>query len=248
MPVADVTVHIGVHRTGTTALQHALGESRAALRAVGVRYPTGHILPDNHIGLSLACLRPHRLAEAAPFFDHLIRKNAPDLPPASDPAWTGLARELISDEPTILSTETLAWVRHLDEAEALLEVTDAEPHIIVAHRDPTEFLASYHEMARFSTLHPPDGPDSLFYTEPDSWLADAEARIRFWTRLLGDDCVTTIDYDAVMRSSSSMTTTVVEAMGLDPDLVSDHADTVLNRRRDLPTAGRGRFRDTDEAP
>ena len=236
MSNAGVTVHIGVHRTGTSALQHALGAGREALRDAGVSYPTGHVLPDNHVELGFACLRPRRLAEVVPFFDQMIRQHAPDRPKADDPAWRELARELVSSAgPTVLSTETLAWIRHDDEFDSLLDLVGGSPHIVVAHREPTEFLASYYEMARFATLHPPSGPDSLFYTEPDSWLADAGARIRFWTDRLGAEHVVAIDYDDVMRASSSMTSTMVTAMGLDPALVSDHAEIRLNQRSDLPT-------------
>lgn len=240
--IADVTVHIGVHRTGTTSLQHALGSARPVLADTGVTYPVGHVLPDNHLALGFACVRPERLAEAVPFFDHLIRTHAPDQPPVGDPAWPGLAQELVDEGPTVLSTETLAWIRHDDEAEALFDVLGDTPRIVVTHRDPADFLASYHEMSRFTLLHPPDGPDSIFYTGADSWMADAEARIEFWCRHVGDERVEALDYDETMAVASSMTPVVAAAIGLDPSLVSDHAETRLNQRSDLPTAGPGRNR------
>jgi len=83
---SSVRVHIGVHRTGTTALQAALGHHRPILASHGVTFARGHVLPDNHIELAIAALRPNRLAEAVPFFDHLIRTNATEpLPPST--AW-----------------------------------------------------------------------------------------------------------------------------------------------------------------
>lgn len=230
----DITVHIGVHRTGTTALQHSLGSAREPLRAVGVDFPTGHVDPDNHLELCFASLRPERLAEAAAFFNYLIRMNAADMPEVDDDSWFALARDLVGDGQTVLSTETLAWIRHDDEVEALVNLLGGRPRIVVAHRNREDFLASYFAMSRLTTLVPPEGPDSIFYTGPDSWLADADARIDLWRRNLGDDRVVPLDYDEVMASASSMTPAVVAAMGLDPMMVADDAETMLNRRSDLP--------------
>ena len=39
LPANGVLLHVGVHKTGTTAIQAALADARADLKAAGVSYP-----------------------------------------------------------------------------------------------------------------------------------------------------------------------------------------------------------------
>jgi|GEM_PF-3576397 len=52
--MADLILHVGLHRTGSTSVQHALTASREKLRSIGVLYPHAGSIEVAHHGLSFA--------------------------------------------------------------------------------------------------------------------------------------------------------------------------------------------------
>ena len=63
----SLILHVGMEKTGSTSIQKALSEQRAALRAKGFLYPTGLDFGGPQIRLTAACLdfTPHSPVLAA---------------------------------------------------------------------------------------------------------------------------------------------------------------------------------------
>jgi len=211
-------LHIGTHRTGTTSLQRLLADHRAELRRAGYNFPEGMAWPDNHVELWFAAMRPERLQDLARFLDWALGRLGDSLTSCQDPRWFAKTRENILQTPgddLVYSCEGLCLLRYPDEVERLrLLFEGADLSVVLVHREPNAFLASYEWAMQITGSTLSEDPDSIMYTRPDSWLVDYEARIVLWEGVLGRRNVHVLDYDTCVAESGSALPAVLDALGL----------------------------------
>jgi hypothetical protein len=148
LPERGILLHIGPHKTGTTALQNALAANRALLRENGVLYPDG---PAGHYRPALAAL-------GSPL-------GWEQQPPARD-QWLDLVAQLrVHDHRAVFSNEELC-VADARTAETILsELGIDRVHVVITLR-PLESLlpSSWQQYVK--------GGSSVGYAE---WLEDVLA-------------------------------------------------------------------------
>jgi hypothetical protein len=181
-------VHIGTHKTGTTSFQHWLREHEKEL---GQRFDLGvyqGAFPNNR-EVGLACARPERSLPTRGI-DQWV-----------DPEWrrhvaTLVSAQLARDEDLVLSAEALSFLRHDDEIARFRDyLNDRETLIIVALRNPQDFLRSWAGHLTRGGYELSNDPTSFAYVEPDSWLADYDGLIRSWRKFFGESRVRIVNYD-----------------------------------------------------
>lgn len=214
-----VILHIGTHRTGTTSLQRALADHPDELARQGFRFPEGLVYPDKHVELWFASMRPGRLRDVARFLDWTLAKMNHPIRSCEDPSWFDVTRQHVREtagDGLIFSCEGLTHLRYADEVERLREVLD-EPEIdvVMVHRAPEDFLESYGWAMQIIGNRLSEDPDSVLYTEPDSWLVDYDARVALWEGALGAEHVHVVDFDEAVRERGSTLPAMLEAMGID---------------------------------
>lgn len=180
-------LHIGTHRTGTSSIQAALRD-----RMPATRFAVGSLLPDQHVELLFASMRPDRLAEFRPFYDWALQQTGHVIESCLDLRWGQVARTLTdTPRPGLFSCEGLSLLRYPDEVKRCARLLDGPVSLVMFTRAPDEFLASYRWALGWMGLAPSDDPDSCAYLKPDSWLVDYQARIDLWSTVA---TVHAIDY------------------------------------------------------
>lgn len=222
--MSNVILHVGLHKTGTTSIQQWLRDHEALLAEYRIRFPRGWLQLNNHFELPLTLMRLDRMTNA--------RRRSDEW---RNPAWrSNVIRQVIDDlrnhpeETSVLSSENLSWFRHDDEFLGLREVV-GDAHIVIYLRNKADFLASL--TAHFNKNGMPGvstDPAAYNYVEPDTWLADFDARVADWRRWFTR--VTVIDYDEVTAGGRSVVASFVELLGVAvPDDVEAYR---LNTRAD----------------
>lgn len=222
--MSNVILHVGLHKTGTTSIQQWLRDHEVLLAEHRIRFPRGWLQMDNHFELPLTLMRLDRMTNA--------RRRSDEW---RDPAWRDdVVRQVVDDlrrHPdwtTVLSSENLSWFRYDDEFLALREVV-GDAHVVIYLRNKDDFLASL--TAHFNKNGMPgvsDDPTAYNYVEPDTWLADYDARVADWARWFPR--VTVIDYDIVTTGGRSVVASFVELLGV--PVPPDVEDYRLNTRSD----------------
>jgi hypothetical protein len=209
-------IHLGTHKTGTTAFQQCVQAVAPRLRERGVYLLESDSGPGHDQDIAKLVVRPELIM--------LSRTYDID---AALPSKKAVIRDRIlqqsrSDWPTVLvSVEDLSYIRTPAEAEELAGLfADREVTVVVAFREPAAFLESMRSQLR--RMNQPDRspfPDSLGYTEPDSWLVDYEGLMALLTATFGADHVVRLDYDACVSKHGSMVPSLWQATGLPKDLL-----------------------------
>jgi len=189
-----LVLHIGVHRTGTTAIQRHLHRNRKALRAQGVHYAFD---TENHTSLA------RELQGSDADADRLVDRIVADADAAGQPV-------------TVISGEDLCripWVNRLARLREHFEV-----QVICYLRRQDGWLESwYNQHVRW-----PWELDSSTLT-PDEFLADRRHYhwIRYddllmrWSEVFGDDALTVRVFEEVVRAGS-LTADLCRQIGIDP--------------------------------
>lgn len=191
MESREALLHIGLHKTGTTALQTVLGANRALLRAQGVDFYTGVVKPNNHVELMLATL-----CGDVETFGRLRYGGRADTAPE---AVAARVRAFVAESPCdriMFSNEGLSLLRSPEECRALRALIgpDHRYRVILTLRDRESFLASYRDQL-FKTpgRRPSSDSRSALYVEPDTWLLDFDALLAAYRAVFED--VVVLDYD-----------------------------------------------------
>ena len=184
-----VYLHIGTHKTGTTAFQRFLRDKADVLKAQhDLAFFTGQLSHANHVELHMATLRPDletiariKFAKKGVTADGVRKRIATFLDKA------GTTRALFSNE-------ALSFIREPGEAQRLRDLfPDGTTFtILLMLRSSETYLESYKGELQKSGWPLSDDPTSSFYTEPDSWLADYDT-LSAALRTVFDD-VRVIDY------------------------------------------------------
>lgn len=205
-------VHIGVQKTGTTTFQTWATQNREELRrATGLRYYRS-VFPDRipamaQFEFDVMCTRPERECFARQVLPPERREQLPE------ELRINLIREL-NGEDLLISDEGLACLRFPDEVDILRDLLHGyDLEFIAVRRDRADFLRSYRTWMDNHQYAPSTDPQSPFYVEPDSWLADFDALDPIFPGLRW------VDYEAAMQSYGSIIPALCEEMGLDLDSI-----------------------------
>jgi hypothetical protein len=214
-----IVLHIGVHKTGSSSLQHYLGCRRSALEARGLAFYTGTLQPDNHIDLYLSALEPGR--------DSLALRSL-DLPPRD--LLTETTRTAVAafarahpNHTLIYSCEGLSLLRSPAELARLAELVTVPGRplrVVMALRDKAGFLEAYRkQILKVPGRQPSSDPASALYVAPDSWLADFDALQAAFSAQFGAEALQVIDFDAELARCGDVLPALLRAMTLPEDLV-----------------------------
>lgn len=205
-------VHIGAAKTGTTTFQTWATQNREELRrATGLRYYRS-VFPDRNPAVAqfefgAVCMRPERECFARDLLPPERREQLPE------ELRFNLIREL-DGEDLLISDEGLAQLRFPDEVDRLRELLAGyDLEFIAVRRDRADFLRSYRTWMDNILYAPSTDPQSPFYVEPDSWLADFDALDPIFPGLRW------VEYEAAMQQYGSIIPALCEEMGLDLDSI-----------------------------
>ncbi len=180
------------------------------------------MLPDVHLELVGVSATPGRFTDIHPQF--------------GAPAWRAdnaarIADLCASDADTmVFSAEPLWYLRDAAEVERLVACLGGRAvDVVMYHRRPEDFLASYTFTLRVLGLEPTLEPDSIACVATDSWLLDIDRREALWS-----PCVRSfrrIDYDAAVALEGGVIPSFVRLLGIAP---ADPVDLniFLNRTED----------------
>ena len=186
----NLILHIGLPKTGTSAIQHFLVTRRKALLRQGFCYPN---TPggSNHVTMALAAAyhdRPRKWIEE-------VRQKGLPVPPSTGEFWQQFTDEMESLGPdtrtVILSAERFSG--QLDSQEkianlraALDPLFDNIRVIVYLRRQDTHATSAYSQMLRFGIIAPPalEQPTSRYKS-----FYDYEAFLGRWSEVFGRDAI-----------------------------------------------------------
>jgi hypothetical protein len=206
----SIFLHIGTHRTGTTSLQAYLGRHRTLLKSCGFAFYRGGFMPNNHVELHAAAMRPERDTP----FRHYARIADIEQLRRQTERRVGAFLERAPQPRLIFSAEGLAYLRHDDEVAYLAGLLPpAQTTVIVYLRNRTEFLRSYRRQLLLMRLPLSAEKGHYAYCEPDSWLVDYDALITTYSRRYGD--IRVLNYDAIHARDRTIIPSFANEIGWD---------------------------------
>ena len=227
-PDDAVILHVGVHKTGTTALQAALADARPALRAAGVLYP----------GTAAA---QHR--EAMSSLGYAWGWVGRDSTTASPKAFTDLASQ-VRDWPgrVVLSSEF--WCEaNAEQASSVVEALGRQRvQVVITVRNLGEVLpSSWQQYLKYGMTTSYDewltdvlAPDSRRLT-PSFWARqDHPAVLQRWVAAVGTDRVTVVVLDPTDRLVAFRQ--IAQMAGIPTDVLTSRAALTSNRSMTLAEA------------
>lgn len=168
----ELILHIGRHKTGTTAIQHFLGDNRELLRDYGFLVPKSGLVNAGHHAFSRPLTPPE------------LEKNATD-DPQKLPAFRQLRREHASDDPTLTTVISSEAFQNCDPRVVRHAFRDFRTRVVVYLRNQVDYLAS----AYVQRVHATDyaGTIEAFYR--DIYVAGSNyfSFLRNWGNQFPDD-------------------------------------------------------------
>lgn len=221
LPDDAVLVHVGPFKTGTTAIQTTLAESRQRLREAGISYP-GHQPAHHRAARSL--LRYGTGWEREP------------VPPPPPEVWERLAHR-VAEAPgrVVVSSEFLGDAGGADRAKLVRDLGPDRVHILAAVRNPAMLaLSTWQQVTRTfgsstsleewleKDFRRSDRTPNVFWGR-----ADPEALISGWVRVLPADRVTVVVLDE--HDQSLLPATFEQLLGLPEGVLVGHPPPYANR-------------------
>jgi hypothetical protein len=197
LPSGVRLIHIGPHKTGTTALQGALWNARAEMRAQGVRHAGRSRNPSNAVRAVTGQPSPYSETD-----------------PPSIRAWDTLAREIrTAREPrVVVSSEFFAWARPDTIRRIVDDLGPDELQVAVTLRPLTRIIPSmwqqnvqaghvapFEQWLEGLLRQPPEKANQAF------WMLHRHDRlIARWADVVGPDRIVAIvvddrDHDVLLR-------------------------------------------------
>jgi hypothetical protein len=200
-------VHVGTHKTGTTAFQQYVDRWREELlRDHGVLVHRGLFLPS-HLELPALVIRPELATPDRWLLDHQYETDADTLKAA-------IRTTVESNAPTVLfSAEGLSFMRTDEEALRLRQLLAPRAITpVVVLRKPADYLRAFRVSHSRWFSRPSSDPSSVAYWEPDSWLAGYDD-LRASLQLIGSEAHA-IDYDEEMATSGTVIPALMRSVGV----------------------------------
>ena len=184
--IQRVIVHVGLHKTGTTSIQHFLRDNKEVLEAeysVKLYKPFIHLTNgyvSNEVGISIM---RDGVFDSLP---HIVLD--PEMHKTFDKDdWYKRIQERIADifhdaeqDTLLLSGENISWLRTAGEAaklRRLFPVENSKIQIILTLRDKKDWWVSYCNQINKLNLTGTPVHNSQWYLDEHSWLTDFETLI-----------------------------------------------------------------------
>ncbi len=207
-----VWLHVGTPKTGTTSIQAFLKSHTELLAASGYSLITCPRGKPNYKLLTLSSLLPSRRplikmrgmpsALGLPFMRWRVRRN--------------IAKQIANSGSSqfIVSNESLSYLRHVEEVQALraLFPADCRLTVILVLRDKQDFLASRRKQILKQKLPISNVNGSSTYVEGDSWLIDYGSIASVFKTIAED--VKVIDYDLALRADNNIIPAFLDTLGM----------------------------------
>lgn len=232
LPPRARLLHIGLSKTGTTALQSAAHALRPTLLEHGVRYP-GRTVNQGEASLGI-----------------LGRKfgwSGPGAPRPSAALWQEMVEEIEADRDNriLVSSEFLSRADD-EEARRILDTLGGRTHVVVTLRGLGSLLASNWQQYVKLGLDLPfeEWLERVLGDSPDPKVSrafqhrkDQGSVVRRWAELVGPDNVTAVIVDK--QQPDLLAHTFEQLLGLPTDLLAsamDRGSRRANRTMSLPEA------------
>jgi hypothetical protein len=224
----SILLHVGPHKTGTTAIQTLLASARDDLHAHGVSYPGR--LSAHHLAARAVLGRPVGWA----------RDGAP--PPMK--AWNRLARAARqADGVTVISSEFFSMCDAEQRARVVEDLGRDRVHLLVAARNPGSLaLSNWQQVLRAGTAGSledwlranfhrvaPGRVDEGFWS-----TAEPATLVEHWSEVVDVDRIRVVVIDESDRDV--LPRTFEELLGLPAGLLADRAPQAHNRSLTAPEA------------
>jgi hypothetical protein len=221
-----MVLHIGTHKTGTTALQSALKARRGELRELGVTYPLGH--RQQHRACMALVQREFGWAENRPIEEY-------------HRTWAKFADKV---RPTpgrvLISSEWLCQADDEQAARAVRTLGAERIHVLVAFRALSRILPSswqqylkngwtarYDEWLGYVLADPPSPKANSSFWQRN----DVPATLRRWSELIGADRITVVVSDEADRNR--LPYTLADLLGVPREVLAPPTSAVVRSNRSL---------------
>ncbi len=221
--MAEALLHIGTHKTGSTAFQFWARRSARGLAAQGVHLYEPMYDSASHYDVPMYCMRLNRtMGRKSQHPEHCL-----------DELREGFARRFhdqVADKDRILVTaEALSLLRYEDELRRLEELLDGRSvRVAVVIRDQQSFLTSAIQQLHRSGAEPSSFPSSSTYFRPDSWVVRWDEMLEVWRAVFGGSSVVAASYEDAMDRYGSSVPVVIESLGLDADALPSWQGIIRN--------------------
>lgn len=218
-PRKRAVLHIGTHKTGTTALQAALHANSGLLRSAGICFYPGLFKRNNHVELQFAAMR---LDRDSPFKRRFGRRIKVPLDEDFRPNVIAYVRSFMAlsqEERFIFSAEGLSFLRYPDETAVLGQMFDGcDVEVVVYFREKKSFLEAWSVHTVNCTPEQKSDKNSWAYCQEDSWLVDYDALVRAYAKQFGENTMRVRSYEADKEAFGGTVGSFLTLLGLDENL------------------------------
>jgi hypothetical protein len=206
-------VHIGLHKTGTTSIQHFLRENRNRLQGLGFYFYHGIHIDQNHVELHAATMRPDRtstfrMKSGLVFDDSYLKATCKRVNAFLNQIENGTA---------VFSAEGLSLLRYVDEVEKLASIMPADIKIVAYLRNPEDYLRSHANQLSEVGITGITDKTSHAYMASDTWMIDYEQRLEAYRTTFGQDNVIVVDYDDACARDSNVIPSFLRLLNLEKE-------------------------------
>lgn len=222
-------VHIGLHKTGTTAFQEALDIAAPSLldHSIRVMQHHGPFYPDTPASQAFDLANAVIRLDTDAYFR--LREPHAFLSSVLEDSKRQVKQDALSAEQLLVaSMESLSFISCRQEVERLVEVlAPREVHVVLVLRDRRAYLKSLRSQVLRLGLRPTKTfTDSCLYLEEDSWVVDFDRLIGLLFDVLGESRVHILDYEREIAQEGSVVPALWAAAGLPR---TDGFDLLLRR-------------------
>lgn len=208
----NIYLHIGTHKTGSTAIQAFLQKESKLLNSKGYEFYNGYHLKKNHVELFLSSMRENRDSFSKEKFN--IGKQSEYIKTIREKVLLFIKKS--DKQNLILSTEGLSLLRYEDELDILRSIIDADNNnvtLILYTRDKKGYMESYKKQIKKNNRPFSNDPESVFYVEQDSWLIDYSSLKEAYANAFGSENLICIDYDIEMKIHGNVLPSFLKSVG-----------------------------------
>ena len=204
-------LHIGLHKTGTTSIQHFLRAHRSRLKELGLFFYQGLHVDQNHVELHAATMRADRsstfrMTSGLVFDDAYFTRMA---------THVKLFLSQIGNGTAVFSAEGLSLLRYADEVEKLASILRGDVSIIAYLRNPVDYLRSRsNQLSKVGVTGITDKA-SHAYMASDTWMIEYEQRLEAFRTTFGQENVHVVDYDNACALDGNIISSFLRQLNLE---------------------------------